>query len=39
MFRSVLFPDPDGPMIAQYCPREIENETPSSAFTVSPPTL
>jgi hypothetical protein len=34
----VLLPEPLGPMIAQYDPLRIENDTPSSARTVSSPT-
>src|ERR1017187_1167584 len=35
---SVGLPEPDGPMIATYSPRSIENVTPRSARTFSSPT-
>jgi hypothetical protein len=33
MFMIVDLPEPDGPMIATYCPRGIATLTPSSART------
>ena len=38
MFNSVLFPDPEGPMIAVNSPRSTLRLTSSSARTVCPPT-
>src|SRR5688572_24089159 len=38
-FRSVVLPQPEGPMIATICPRGIARFTPRSAWTVTGPEL
>ena len=37
MFMAVLFPDPEGPMMAMKCPSVMSMEMPSRALTVLSP--